>query len=444
MKKHLLLLLALVPVVLASCVRTEDIELLKHPIHVQGEVDPYLGVPIAYGELDMNDILAMLSQQYTGLVDPTANTITIYFESELQDTIWANSLSSSKHSKRAPSKTIHTKSGSLISVDTTKVYSVDVTIFDDAQMQGITSADIQISHMWFKMNAVYQGFCKDTVRDVVQNYVHATIDSLVIKYTGHNYQEHVFNGTPDINIIIDSILKRQTIEFDSVDLAPIINSMPRRITASFRFRFNIDDSWIINNVTNPSFADMMDSIKMTYLAYDADLALTFPFDIHIGMLPYSFDVDLGEGLSTINIDSILSSLGDNVNAELKDSYLNLAFDNGIPFNFIMGASLLDSMGIELMQIVSDTTIKAAPTAQMANDPSTWEATGTTRTVVRAKLNSDKLRMLKRGRKIRVTLAVSSGEHKVAVQRTNTLRLKASVQVHPSASFDIPITEDGVL
>ena len=195
---------------------------------------------------------------------------------------------------------------------------------------------------------------------------------------------------------------------------------------------------------NPNFSKMMDTIKMTYLEYDADLKVEFPFEIHIGMLPYNFDINLGDGLSTVNFDQFLSSLGDNVEAELKDSYLNLTFDNGIPFDFMLSAAMLDSNGVELFQIVNLDTILSAPIAPIPGDNSnTHESIGTTRTTVRAMLNSEKLELLKQGRTIRMGLAMSTGTHRVAVQRSNSLKVKASIQVHPSASIDIPLSDDGV-
>ncbi len=437
MKRYALLLAALLVLFFSSCVRSEDLDLLRHPIHVQGEVDPYFGVPIAYGELTLNDIYEMLNANYTGWLDPNENIVTLVFDTTVSDVIHATGTKSGP----APYTAKGGSKGFVDFIDTVKEYSVDITLFDDARISSITAGNLSINHLWFNLDAVYQGHCVAGLEDTVQRYVRAVADSLVIKYVGHDFQTHVFTGLPPIEPInISDVLNRQTLSFDSIDLAPLINSMPRRITASFRFKFSVDDAWVVNNATNPSFAQMMNDISMTYLEYDAAVSVAFPFEVHIGMLPYDFTIDLGEGLATVNIDSILNSIGDNVDAELKDSYINLAFDNGIPFDFMMSASMLDADSNYLFEVVNLDTISSAPTAPLAEDPTTLEATGTTRTVVRALLNQEKLRKLKDARKMNIGLAITSGPGKVAVQRSNSLKIKASIQVHPEASVDIPITD----
>lgn len=446
MKRSVILAMTLMLALFSSCIRNEDLELLRHPIHVQGDVDPYLGVPVAYGELSLSEILEMLSADYSGYVLPDENVITIVFDTSASDIIHAPGYNpNTKPTYAKPSPYTSSKGNFVDFIDTVREYSVNVTLFDDARLSTITAGNMAINHLWFNLHAVYQGHCQPGYEDTVQRYLRASADSLVIKYTDHNGITHVFTGLPPIQpITIDDVLARQMLNFDSIDLAPIINSLPRKITASFRFKFSMDDSWIVNNFTNPTFAEMLDTIKMTYLEYDADLDVSFPFEVHIGMLPYDFTINLGDGLSTVNLDSILSSLGDNVDAELKDSYINLAFENGIPFDFMMSASMLDADSNFLFEIVNLDTILSAPTAPMASDPTTLEATGKTKTIVRAMVNSQKLELLPQARKLRIGLAMSTGPGKVAVQRTNSLKVKASIQVHPSAEIDIPVTNDGFI
>lgn len=444
MKRYATIAAAFMLVLLSSCVRSEDIDLLRHPIHIQGEVDPYLGVPIAYGELTLNDLYDMLSANYSGYLDPNENTVTLKFDTSVVDVIHAAGYDPSDGSGNKVNTGKGSSKGFVDFIDTVKEYSVDITLFDDARLQSITPGNIEINHLWLSLDVVYQGHCVPSFEDVVRNHVRAVADSLVVKYVDHNHVQHVFNGLPPIDPInIENVLDRRRITFDSVDLAPIINSMPRKITASFRFKFSVDDAWIVNNITNPSFAQMMDTIKMTYLEYDADLSVAFPFEVHIGTLPYDFSIDLGDGLATVNIDSIINTLGDNIDAELKDSYINLAFDNGIPFDFIMNASMLDADSNFLFEVVDLDTVASAPTAPSVDDPTTYEATGTTKTIVRAKINQEKLLKLKEARKLRIGLAISTGPNRVSVQRSNNLKIKASIQVHPSVSIDMPITDSPI-
>lgn len=444
MKKTLLLAMVMILALFSSCIRDEDMELLRHPIHVQGEIDPYLGVPIAYGEMNINDVLSMLSSEYTGFLCPDTDIVLIEFDTTMNDVIRASGYGSKGGSVHKPP--VATKDGTYLNfIDTVKEYHVDINLFNDARIQNIVPGNIDISHLYLNLDVEYQGHCMPGYEDTIHDNVIAIADSLVIKYVDHNYQTHIFTGLPAIPpITISDVLQRQKLSFVDVDLAPVINSLPRKITASFRFKFQVKDSWIVNNAMNPNFTKMMDTIKMTYLEYDANMKVSFPFEIHIGLLPYNFDIDLGDGLSTVDLEQYLDDLGENVDAELKDSYINLAFDNGIPFDFMMSADVLDSNGTELFEIVNLDTIQSAPIAPIAGDPNTYEATGTQRTIVRALINNEKLQLLKQGRKIRMGLAISTGTHRVAVQRDNKLKVKASVQVHPGAAIDIPIIDDAIL
>lgn len=445
MKRTAILLAALMAVIFSSCVRNEDLELLRHPIHVQGEVDPYFGVPIAYGELTLNDIYEMLNANYSGWLDPNEDIVTLVFDTTARDVIYALGYDPSSDTTKIRNFAKGGSKGFMDFIDTTLEYSVDITLFDDARLSSITAGNIAINHLWFCLNAVYQGHCKPGYDTIVQNHVRATADSLVIKYVGHDYVSHVFTGLPPIEpITITNVLNRQTLRFDSIDLAPLINTMPRRITASFRFKFSIDETWAISNITNPSFPKMMDTIKMTYLEYDAAVSAAFPFEVHIGMLPYDFTINLGDGLATVNVDSLINSLGNNVDAELKDSYINLVFENGIPFDFMISASMLDADSNFLFEVINLDTVLSAPTAPLDSDPTTLEATGITSTVVRAMLNQEKLRKLKDARKMRFGLAITSGPGKVAVQKSNSLKIKASIQVHPDVAIDIPVIENPIL
>ena len=445
MKRYLTIATAMLLVLFSSCVRSEDLDLLRHPIHVQGEVDPYLGIPIAYGELTLNDLYDMLSANYSGYLDSTSDVVTIVFDATAQDIIHASGYNPETTAAPMVNLPKDDAKNFVDFIDTVLEYSVDITIFDDARLSSVTEADLAINHLWFSLNTIYQGHCVPSFEDVVRNHVRAVADSLVVKYTDHNYVQHVFTGLPSIEpIAINNVLDRQVLRFDSIDISPLINSLPRKITASFRFRFSVDDAWIVNNITNPSFAQMMDTIKMTYLEYDATAWASFPFEVHIGLLPYEFSVDLGDGLATVNIDSILNTFGDNVDAELKDSYINLAFDNGIPFNFMVNVTMLDADSSFLFEVVDRDTILSAPTDPLPSDPSTLGATGTTRTIVRAMLNQQKLQLLKEARKMRISLAMSTGPGNVAVQRSNSLKVKASVQVHPSVGIDIPLFDKPIL
>jgi hypothetical protein len=54
--------------------------------------------------------------------------------------------------------------------------------------------------------------------------------------------------------------------------------------------------------------------------------------------------------------------------------------------------------------------------------------------------------LKRATAMRVSITVDSdnGNKSVAIKREDFLKVKAYLQVHPTATFDIPVTDGGIL
>ena len=428
--KHRLftVVLALAAVMLASCIRSEDWELLKHPVHVQGQLEPNLGTPIAKGEVTINDVLHMFNGQYTGLLDPEEEVLTINFEANGGDSILAQTLMNPG-----------TK-GVFMSKDTVIHYGVNITLFDHVALQDIVNGNININHLWLTFNADIRGDCPDTVRDLVRQYVHAYFDSLVVEYVDYNHQRHTFTGVQMEPISVTNVLEHEQLSFDSVDLAEIVNSMPRRVDVSFRFRFELDNTIFNEDLAELYFNQLLDSIYLTKRFYNTHVRVAFPFEIEIGNLPYSFDVDLGEGLTQVNLDEVLDSIGGGVDIDIKESFLTLGFDNGIPLNLTIAANLIDANDIPIGPTLFTETLESAVTAPSPDDPTTEIATESTHSVVRLHADKTLLQNLRRSKKIRFSLVLATGNKHVSIRHNDYLKIKVYLQLHPSVRIDIPIND----
>jgi hypothetical protein len=429
MKRFLITAILAVSVIAAtSCVRDEDWELLRHPVHVRGTLDPNFGTPIAYGHVTINDVLHMFNGDYTGLLDPEDDILTINFEAEGSDSILARSLMS---------KSVGTK-GFFMASDTTISYNVNITLFDNVTLHDIVNNNISINHLWLDFVADIRGDCPESVRDTVARYVHAVFDSLVVKYTDYNGVVHNFPGVDIEPIPFDSVLATKHIQFDSIDMAEIVNSMPRNVNVSFRFRFALDDTIFALDLADAYFSQLLDSIKMTKIYYDANVKVAFPFEIKINSLPYSFDVDLGEGLSQVDIDAVLDSIGEGVDVDIKDSYLTLGFANGIPLELGIAGTLIDANGLPLGTPLFVDTIIAAPSAPSPDDPTTNIAIADTTTRVVIAMNRQRLQQLRNAKKIRFDMQMATGNKHVSIRRSDYLKIKVYLKLHPEAVIDIPI------
>lgn len=423
------LLLAVSVLTLASCIRSEEWELLRHPVHVQGTLDPTFGTPIAYGQVTINDVMHMFNGSYTGLLDPENDVLTINFEAEGGDSILARSLFDKSVGRK----------GTFMAGDTTISYSVNISLFDNVTLQEILNGNININHLWLDFQADVRGDCPDSVRYLVSQYVHAVFDSLVVEYTDHFGVEHTFQGVSMEPILFDSVLTTQHIQFDSIDLAEIVNSMPRNVKVSFRFRFSLDDEIFSEDLAELYFNQLLDEIKMTKIYYDAKINVAFPFEIEIDALPYSFDVDLGDGLSQVNLDRILDSIGEGVEVDIKDSYMTLAFNNGIPMRLGISATMIDANDLPIGLPLFADTIAAARTAPSSDDPNTEVAVEGVRTPVVIAMNRQRLEQLRRAKKIRFDMLMTTGNKHVTIRRSDFLGIKIYLKLHPSAEIDIPIS-----
>ena len=67
MKKRLFFALVAL-LALSACMRDEDWNLLRHPIHIQGHMDPSYGVPAAYGKMTFHDAFMKAKAEHPELV----------------------------------------------------------------------------------------------------------------------------------------------------------------------------------------------------------------------------------------------------------------------------------------------------------------------------------------------------------------------------------------
>lgn len=433
---------------LTSCIRDEDIEMLKHPIHIQGEIDPHYGLPVAYGEADVNDLLHMLSSEYTGYLDPDRNTLTVVFDTTGSDVIYASGTGSAAAATR---KAGPASKAIWRSFDTTLTYSLPITLFDDVANNTIDPDSLQIGHFWLKVGMFMQGHARTaSFEQTIRQVVSARFDSLRVHYTAHDGSQHLAEGiTNPAPVTIDSLLNGMSFAFDSVDLGPIINDMPRMLTVSYRLNLDVKDSLFNPDVVGDNFSAVLDSLGMTYLNYDYDLRAEIPFEIMIAGLDYEFTVDMGEGLAKLDIDSIVHAIDEGIDVDLKDSRFTLALDNGLPLYLRLRATLLDENEVPLrdsenriIDIIEEQEVERAVCE--LNSDGVYTAVAPKRSEFTVALNRDRLDDLSRARKMKVRLGMGTNRQLVDIKRTDKLAIKAFVVLHPAATFDIAVTESGLL
>ena len=439
MKKRLFFALVAL-LALSACMRDEDWNLLRHPIHIQGHVDPSYGVPAAYGKMTFHDILGMLSSTYTGHIYDTTDVITIFFDTSFSGTM--SNLTPGLSKGAAPKV-------NMVGRDSTFDYNVNITLFDGAQFdQFVGNGNIEIGDLWLNMKAIFKADAPSNVSEIInrEDYVSSSIDNIKIFYTKHDGTEVQFNGITVPDETLKHLIQGDTVEWENINLKSIINDLPKNIRVQFDYHFWLTDMFFFSYPPG-QYPELKDSIEKVKLNYDLDLNAEFPFDIKINRLPYSFQINLnGDSLSRLDIQQTLDSIARGLSVNLKASKLTLAFDNHIPTNLNIAAFLLDANdNIIGDTLITDSRIASAP---VALDPTSGKfvSSGSTRTVINASINEQRLEDLKLTKKIGFNLAIGTGNGAgtVAIRRDDFMFIKAFVMVHPTASADIPLTNQGLI
>jgi hypothetical protein len=450
MKRKLFLVLALAALItLPSCVREEDWDLLKHPIHVTASVDPNIGAPIASGQLSFNDILHMLSSTYTGIVDPNADIITIHFDTVMTDTIRHLADTNYSSSLIPPFKT--GKAATIIK-DTTITYGLDITLFDNIEIEDLVAGNIEIGSLLLNVNSFIKADCPDSVIVGVRRYVSAAINNFTINYTDHNGNNQVFTTFSNEQIPVDSLLVGFHYNRTDIELRDIINEMPRHIEVSYRFHFELDGAFF----SDPECLNMYNGMRQFFVFYNADVRADFPLDIRIGSIPYNFTINFaGDSLPHIDIDHIIDSMvqGFGLNAEhdvyLKESQLKFAFENNIPLNLDMAAYLLD----EHDSLIGDTLIRhgiqSAACRPVGGFSTSYESERPYTTRLDVPLDTMRYSQFRQTSKIGFKLRVATGDanaagRTVAIRRDDYLKIKVYAQLHPSAFVNVRVTNQGLI
>lgn len=425
---------------LSSCMRSDDWEMFRHPIHVTGSANPQYGVPVATGELNINDLMTSFSADYSGLITDD-EVITIKYDTSLSDTIDALSNVSFKGSHLPSASTLNLKANDetkafWIPKDTTMVDTIDIDFFNDVDYAG----QINIEHIWMALRVGASGEGAEFVR----NYVKARFFNLQLSYEDHNGVRKTFGGMPAANVEVNDIYQGFNHLFDSVDIASIVNDMPRKIFASYTFRFQVSSDLVTSQIMSMPYNQILDSIHMTKLMYFAKLEVTMPLSVQFNGLSYIYPISLGDGLNSFNIDSIVSSISSDLNFDIDSALFRLTFFNGIPLNLTISATLQDENGTNIVKLFKNETVASANTTPNPSNPTQYFAASEKETILETRLSNTDIDNLHLAKTLNVRLRVDSDNKHVSIRRSDKLRLKAFLILKPTVGLDISLTDRGML
>ena len=105
--------IALASVLLLVSCNKDDMELLRSPYRLQGELSPSFGLPvISNGQLNLNDLLMSFDGTFEGLITDD-NTITFEYKDTIRETIPIGSMIAKRGGERKSGRVERWKSGKV-------------------------------------------------------------------------------------------------------------------------------------------------------------------------------------------------------------------------------------------------------------------------------------------------------------------------------------------
>jgi hypothetical protein len=464
MKKRFLCLCLTAAALLMVACSPDERELLRHPYRVQGELNPTYRLPVvSSGQLNLRDLLMSFDGTMSGNLELNDTTIVFLYSDSFNDSI----VPQGGNSKRGQARVKHNGAKSatgiiLMQVDTTISYSIPIDLFDKADLQNLVEADISIERLLLDLTAHISGYSNSpTVNETLREYVTAIIDSLEIIYEGHNGAMYNYLGLPDgLSVQIDDIVEGGSLDLsgdNQINLASIINRLPRNITFSFKLHLLVDNGILVDNMSdfasiqNNEFSKLLDSLQMTKFYYNADLAVRVPFEVGIGGLTFSYPLELNQNASEQNesifdiLDSTLTKLfGEGaVSMDSSNVVAFLVLENAMPLEFGLDATFLDANDNEIDTMFTGRVIPAADT--MATGlPGVYQSNPARPGIanIPVALTVGSLQNFLNAAKLRLDLSLRTNYNnenkRMRVRPDDYLNVRLHIQLNPNIVIDMPL------
>lgn len=416
---------------LTSCLRGDDLDMLRHPIHVSGTMDPRFGIPVGYGEMNVNDLLSQFSSNHSSLIDMTTPVLTLVYDTSVSDTIKA--FGGATPPPPTPPIPPIGKRLAVKDVDTTVWWQTDTVVSDTIEIDFFRDAEaldhISMDSVLMDLTVGAHAQCAEVVRP----HISASFDGLQVTYQDHAGATKTLEGLSVDPVYISDISQGFTETFEKINVAPMMSDRPQKIIATYHFHFNVKKSLIADDLSHMNISAIMatyDTLGMTELIYSASMHVNMPLKMNVSALGYDFNVDLKDGMASVNLDSMLHSINEGINLVMDSTLFRLVLDNGIPLQLKLTAEMLDADSVPLFTMFANEIIT------MAQVDGTGMSVISEQTELARYLTRNELDMMKQARSMNVKITLDSNSKHVVVRTDDFLKIKAYLQIHPQVNIDI--------
>jgi len=422
--KRKLLFLAMVSLLFSSCLKDglNDFEALQHPMHLNGTINPTLGIPIGEGSANIYDLLNMFQAiQANVLISDNGLINFVYSDSNVH-----------YHIDMEDSKGQGSKSGDIVYISKKLINGeTEIDLFDNITEE-LNGADIDVDSILVDFGAFVQATAKEGTDTLLEHYhVHIYYDSITITTVGENNLATRVIDMED-SIPVNNLLEGEYITLlEGGDLSSIINDRPNKVQYTARLNIAFEAAFFATaGVSTDQF--VADSLGITAVDIDADINVRFPLSAKISNLEYTTDIDFAPNfnMEELTIDS---------------SILFLECNNNIPLEILLDGSLLDSNDVKICDLLDpvQTTLAAA---EVTFDPTSnyYCSSNPSNTVIKIVVNRNVYDALQSAKKLHlhgVLNTASTGNPArpcVAIKSTDYLEMRVYAKIKPEYTIDIPL------
>lgn len=345
-KLFILIITSLATVGFTSCVK-ELKPLMNDPYWIHGDFNPTLGVPIAYGDMDLNELLGLFKIQphYITIDSMDNGIIRITYDTAFHNVMHVDDGGNVTWGK----STTRCGNGICKGQTDTAVYGfrnkMKISLFDNIH-EGLGENDTLLNHI--RLNNVFLGLVCHITADLTpqmqeaisRNGLKITLKDLEVKgydKNGVDMPIRKFKDTISLNALIpdnfgDADTAIDVVVFDISDKEHsdvadmILNRQPVELEYSATLKF----SWPQNNLY-PLIRFISDSLQGANFNLDSRLRVEFPFSGAADELTFP----AGLHFDTIgNIDAY--------GLQVDSAALVLVLKNGLPLELKVGGYLVDA------------------------------------------------------------------------------------------------------
>ena len=421
-KIALILITATFSLLMASCLKDgkNDFAGLHAPLHLVGDFDPNIGLPVGGADVSLGDLLGMFGN-FNGWVELDQNeVVTIVYDTSIDFHV---NVASAKDTAHLMQKTF--------------VGDLDIDLFNN--LEGLPNEEnLKMDDIIMTLGASlsFSTENRQHLMELMEHYgVQATVDQVAVKAVSSNGLEFDIPVLVGQEVTTANLVDGQYLRiFENYDVSNIINTRP--VAVKYAFRLTLAVGTQMFNIDPTQF--MIDSLMVDAFDVHTDANLRFPMNLFVNGLQY--DVNMGFA-PTLNLDTI----------PLDSSSLILEFNNRLPVEMNVGFTLMDSNDHELISLFEH-GVETIAGADIAYNPviGSFTATKSANSRIVIPVTKERIDALKRAKSIRMHTSASTSPDNVdhtpkpvvAIKGTDHLGVRIYMQLHPNLSIDIPLSGNG--